>query len=65
METIVNILEIIGIISFAAAGAMIAIDKETDIVGVVLMAIVTCFAGGMLRDVLAGNFRYTSTICPY
>jgi uncharacterized membrane protein YeiH len=55
METIVNILEIIGIISFAAAGAMIAIDKETDIVGVVLMAIVTCFAGGMLRDVLAGN----------
>ena len=55
METIVSILEIIGIISFSAAGAMIAIDKETDVVGVVLMAITTCFAGGMLRDVLAGN----------
>ena len=54
MQTIVNILEIIGIISFSAAGAMIAIDKEMDIFGVVLSAIITCFGGGMLRDVLAG-----------
>ena len=55
MELVLDIINIIGIISFAAAGAMIAIDKETDVVGVVLMAITTCFAGGMLRDVLAGN----------
>ena len=54
METIVSILEIIGIISFSAAGAIIAIDKEMDIFGVVLIAIITCFGGGMLRDVLAG-----------
>ncbi len=54
MQTIVNILEIIGIISFSAAGAMIAIDKEMDIFGVILSAIITCFGGGMLRDVLAG-----------
>ena len=55
METIVSILEIIGIISFSAAGAIIAIDKEMDIFGVLLTSIVTCFAGGMLRDVLAGS----------
>lgn len=54
METIVSILEIIGIISFSAAGAMIAIDKEMDIFGVLLCSIITCFGGGMLRDVLAG-----------
>ena len=54
METIVNILEIIGIISFSAAGAMVAIDKEMDIFGVLLMSIVTCFGGGIFRDVLAG-----------
>ena len=54
MQTIVNIFEIIGIVSFSAAGAMIAIDKEMDIFGVVLSAIITCFGGGMLRDVLAG-----------
>ena len=55
METIVNIFEIIGIISFSAAGAIIAIDKEMDVFGVVLIAIITCFGGGMLRDVLAGS----------
>jgi uncharacterized membrane protein YeiH len=54
METIVSILEIIGIVSFSAAGAIVAIDKEMDIFGVVLIAIITCFGGGMLRDVLAG-----------
>ena len=54
MQTIVDIFEIIGIVSFSAAGAMIAIDKEMDIFGVVLSAIITCFGGGMLRDVLAG-----------
>lgn len=55
METIVSVLEIIGIISFSAAGAMIAIDKEMDIFGVLLCSIITCFGGGMLRDVLAGS----------
>jgi len=54
METIVSILEIVGIISFSAAGAIIAIDKEMDVFGVVFIAIITCFGGGMLRDVLAG-----------
>ena len=54
METILNILEIIGIISFSAAGAIIAIDKEMDLFGVVLISIITCFGGGMLRDVLSG-----------
>ena len=55
METIISILEIVGIISFSAAGAMVAIDKETDIFGVVFLAIITCFGGGMLRDVLCGG----------
>ena len=54
METLVSIIEIIGIVSFSAAGAIVAIDKEMDIFGVLLIAIITCFGGGMLRDVLAG-----------
>ena len=55
METIISILEIIGIISFSAAGAMVAIDKETDIFGVVFLAIITCFGGGMIRDTVCGS----------
>lgn len=55
MSLILDIINILGIISFAAAGAMVAIDKENDLFGVVLMSLMTCFAGGILRDVIAGH----------
>jgi len=55
MESILEVIHYIGIISYSAAGAMVAIDKETDWFGVVFLSIITCFGGGMLRDVLAGN----------
>lgn len=55
MELVLNIINIVGIISFAAAGAMIAIDKETDIFGVIFLSLITCFGGGMLRDMLGGQ----------
>ena len=55
METVLEIINIIGIISFAAAGAMVAIDKETDLFGVVFLSLVTCFCGGLMRDMMAGQ----------
>lgn len=55
MEQILEIINVVGIISFAAAGAMVAIDKENDWFGVVLMSLMTCFGGGILRDVMAGQ----------
>ncbi|MBR5143417.1 MAG: TRIC cation channel family protein [Clostridia bacterium] len=54
-DIILDIINIIGIISFAAAGAMIAIDKETDLFGVIFLSIITCFGGGILRDMIAGH----------
>ena len=55
METVLDIINIIGIISFAAAGAMVAIDKEADLFGVVSLSVITCFAGGLLRDMIGGQ----------
>lgn len=55
METILLVINFLGIVSFAAAGAMIAIDHETDFFGVVFLSVVTCFGGGTLRDVIAGQ----------
>ena len=55
METILEIINIIGIISFAAAGAMVAIDKETDLFGVISLSLITCFGGGLIRDMMAGD----------
>lgn len=45
----------VAIVSFSAAGAMVAIDKETDVFGVVFLSVITCFGGGLLRDVIAGH----------
>ena len=55
METLLFIIHIIGIISFSAAGAMVAIDKEADAFGVVFLSVITCFGGGVIRDVIAGG----------
>lgn len=55
MEIFLEIINYIGIISFAAAGAMVAIDKETDLFGVVSLSLTTCFGGGLMRDIIAGG----------
>ena len=55
MENVLAVINIIGIISFAAAGAMVAIDKETDLFGVITLSLITCFGGGLIRDMIAGG----------
>ena len=48
-------INIIGTITFALSGAIIAIRKGMDIFGVNIIAIVTTVGGGVLRDVLIGH----------
>ena len=48
--------EWIGTAAFAVSGAMIAVDKGTDIFGVMVLAVVTALGGGTLRDVFIGHF---------
>ena len=55
MDIILDIIHIVGIASFSAAGAMVAIDKETDFFGVIFLSVITCFGGGMIRDIIAGQ----------
>lgn len=55
IDSILLSIEIIGIISFAIAGAFVAIDKETDLFGVVFLAVMTCFGGGIVRDITIGR----------
>ena len=55
METIIFIIELIGVVSFSISGALVAIDKETDVFGVVFLAAVTTFGGGIMRDVILSN----------
>lgn len=50
MDVFFTILQIIGVIGFSVSGAMVAIRRETDIVGVVILALTTTFGGGIMRD---------------
>ena len=51
-----QIMDILGIFSFACSGAFSAMSKKLDPVGVIILAFVTAIGGGTLRDVLIGNF---------
>ena len=55
MDIFFAIIEYVGIIAFSVAGAMIAIDKEADIVGVLILALTTAFGGGIMRDLFLGH----------
>ncbi len=55
MEIFFAVLEYAGIIAFAVTGAMIAVDNEADLVGVVVLALVTSFGGGIMRDLFLGH----------
>ena len=46
------ILEGIGVLAFAASGVLAGANKRLDVVGVAVIAFLTAFGGGTLRDVL-------------
>ena len=54
LEAMMDIAEIVGTLAFAASGAMIAIDRELDLFGVLFLGISAAVGGGMIRDVLLG-----------
>ncbi|WP_422091896.1 trimeric intracellular cation channel family protein [Tenacibaculum ovolyticum] len=49
---IIYTLDIAGTFAFAISGALVAIKKDFDIFGVIIIAFVTAVGGGMMRDVL-------------
>jgi len=54
VDIILSIVEYIGVISLAISGTVIAINKKADAVGAVVFALLTCFGGGMVRDIILG-----------
>lgn len=49
-----EVLSLLGTMTFAVTGALVAIEKRFDIVGVLVLAFVTAIGGGSIRDVIAG-----------
>ncbi|MDD3253598.1 MAG: trimeric intracellular cation channel family protein [Lachnospiraceae bacterium] len=52
--TVFFIVEMIGTVAFAWSGAMVAIEKRLDLLGIIVLGVTTACGGGMLRDLLVG-----------
>jgi uncharacterized membrane protein YeiH len=48
-------LDLAGVFVFALSGALAAVWKKLDVVGVVVVGIISALGGGLLRDVLIGD----------
>ena len=48
-------MELTGTIAFACSGAMIAMKRKLDLLGIIVLALATSFGGGIIRDVLIGQ----------
>lgn len=59
--TALEIADIVGIISFAISGFLIAVHMKLDILGIFISAFLTAFGGGMIRDVIANKTPYIFT----
>lgn len=49
---VLTVLEIIGVFAFAMSGAYVAIQKNMDLFGIYMLAIITAMGGGITRDVV-------------
>ncbi|WNB90248.1 trimeric intracellular cation channel family protein [Bacillus sp. NEB1478] len=49
-----DLLNIIGTIAFAISGALVAMEEDYDLLGVIILGLVTAFGGGIIRNVLIG-----------
>lgn len=52
IDPMLYVLQVLGVAVFAASGALAAGRKRMDLLGVVVIAIVTAIGGGTIRDVL-------------
>ncbi len=54
MDTLLLTFALAGVLVFATSGALVAVRKRLDIVGVIALATLTALGGGWIRDVLIG-----------
>lgn len=57
--SVIDFLDLLGTASFAISGALFAIKKRMDTLGVFIIAFVTAVGGGTLRDILIDAHRIT------
>jgi uncharacterized membrane protein YeiH len=61
---IIHLLDLFGTMAFAVTGSFKAIEQKLDIVGVIILSIITGLAGGVIRDIIFGRFPPYALIDP-
>ncbi len=62
--TLIETFVYFGTIAFAISGALVAIDKKLDVFGVLLLALTTALAGGVIRDIMIGQIPPVNLVDP-
>ena len=47
-------IEAVGVFAFALSGALLAVRRGFDVIGILVLAVVTAMGGGVIRDILLG-----------
>lgn len=55
VDTLFFLTELIGTVAFSISGAMLAIERDLDLFGVLFLGVVTAIGGGIVRDLLLGQ----------
>ena len=55
MTDMLYFLDLLGTTAFAASGALTGVRKQMDLLGVVMLGVVTATGGGVLRDILMND----------
>ncbi len=58
---ILEIAEVVGILSFALSGFFVASAEKLDLLGIFIASFLTALGGGVIRDVIADKPLYTFT----
>ncbi len=58
-QTVTVIFDILGTVSFAVSGALVAIKAKLDIFGIIFIAAITATGGGIIRDIIIGKIPPT------
>lgn len=64
-EIVEATLNLIGVFAFALSGALLAVRRKFDIVGMAVLATVTALGGGIIRDVLIGAIPPAALTSPW
>ena len=64
MELFIAVLNIVGTISFAISGAIVAMKKHFDFFGVIVLGVTTAVGGGFMRDIIFGQVPPSALVSP-